>query len=588
MGHGSLIGRTFRGCRIERLLASGGMGAVYLARDESLPNVRKVIKVLIIDPDLDPQLWGFVQQRFEREALAVSVLDHENIVKIHAVGTIDDDGPPCMLMDYVEGQTLHEFTQSYPGGRVPPHRVLPPMCHVARGLDAAHALGIVHRDLKPANVMLRPRDNDPAFCVLLDFGTAKFTRPIVGRLAPTMSGLAIGTPSYMAVEQFRHAEDATPLSDVYALAIMVWEMVTGDLPWGRHDTSSALGVSKLYELQRDRPPLSPPAGTLPAIWEQALRWALSPNPDDRPPSVRHLLVELAVGLEPAGPHVRSGVEILRHIAPKFISESEPDAETLREQPHRTIVVAWPRAETRVATADLPTRPALVQPGQQTMNLRGDAAHRTPVMPATPTTLGAANGVLPTMTAPPSGWKLAVLAVIAAAVTTVGLYAILNGRDRHATSEPPSSSATKPVVENPSSTPIAPAGASVSSSAAGESSSQPTPSSSPATRSAGLPAPPPPMPVAPGPGSSVAPSPTVATTPVAGDPTAASGVGAASSATMPVPPPSAASKSRAGPVTPTGSRHDTRSPASDSKKSSDDQRGKKRKYDPEAAGGGVEE
>jgi serine/threonine protein kinase len=70
-------------------------------------------------------------------------------------------------MDSVEGQTLYDFNCTYPGGRVPPYRVLPVMCHVARGLDAAHALGIVHRDLKPANIIIRPKDNDPAFNLLV-------------------------------------------------------------------------------------------------------------------------------------------------------------------------------------------------------------------------------------------------------------------------------------------------------------------------------------------------------------------------------------------------------------------------------------
>ena len=127
-----VIGRTFRGYRIERLLASGGMGAVYLARDETLPNVCKVIKILRMDPDLDPSMRAFVQERFVREALAVSVLRHENIVRVHGVGTLDGDGTSCMLMDYVEGQTLHDFMRSH-HGPVPLHRAFPRLCHVEIG-----------------------------------------------------------------------------------------------------------------------------------------------------------------------------------------------------------------------------------------------------------------------------------------------------------------------------------------------------------------------------------------------------------------------------------------------------------------------
>jgi eukaryotic-like serine/threonine-protein kinase len=418
------IGCTFRGYRIEKLLASGGMGAVYVARDVSLPNVRKVIKTLVVDPSADEWARTFVHDRFLREALTVSALLHENIVKVHAVGVLDGTDQPCMLMDYVEGQTLHDFMSGY-GARVPPYRVLPLMCHVARGLDAAHARGIVHRDLKPQNVMLCPKDNDPTFCVLLDFGMAKVASPMASGLPPTMSGVGLGTPSYMAVEQFKHADEATPLSDVYALAIMIWEMVTGDLPWGRHDMSTPLGVAMLYQLQRDTAPHPPPAATLPPGWERALRSALSPRPEDRPPSVRHLMVDLAVELEPVSPHVRSGVEILRSIAPRFIAEAEPDAETVRNAPQRSIVVAWPRSDSpvRVAAADLPTRPGV--PGHDM---------RTPVAPgASPaaalTTLAASNGVLSHPTTTRAKRTMAYVVIVAAALATVAAAALVSGRAR---------------------------------------------------------------------------------------------------------------------------------------------------------------
>jgi serine/threonine-protein kinase len=421
-----LIGCTFRGYRIERLLASGGMGAVYVASDESLPNVRKVVKVLLADPALDAARRAFVHDRFLREALTVSVLHHENIVKVHAVGTLDGTTQPCMLMDYVEGQTLHEYASTF-GGRVPPYRVLPIMCHVARGLDAAHSLGIVHRDLKPANIILCPKDNDPAFCQLLDFGIAKLTRPLVGELVPTMGGVGIGTPSYMAVEQFKHADEATPLSDVYALAIVIWELVTGELPWGQPDTSTPVGIAMLYQLQRDAAPHAPLAGTLPPGWERTLRSALSPHPDERPASVRHLLVDLAVELESVGPHVRSGVDILRSIAPHFIAESSPDADTVRDAPPRTIAVAWPRRESsvRVAAADIPTRRELPR------------APRTPAMPSGPsapvaaTTLGASNGALLQHPAMARRRRLAYLGITAAALATTAVVAVLSDGTQNA-------------------------------------------------------------------------------------------------------------------------------------------------------------
>jgi serine/threonine protein kinase len=457
-GADPVLGLSFRGYRIERAIASGGMGAVYLARDESLPNVCKVIKVLLAELAADESLRAFVVDRFEREALAVSVLRHDNIAAVHAVGKLVN-GQPCMLMDFVEGQTLDDVIRSYKG-RVPPYRAMHYLCHIARGLDFAHSLGIVHRDLKPSNIMVSPKDHDPYFCLLLDFGMAKVTRPIsLGKLVPTMGGVGLGTPCFMSVEQFRHADEATALSDVYALAIIIWFMVTGELPWGPHDTSSPLGLSALYETQRDKVPNPPPPGTLPPGWERALRAALSPDPEQRPASVRHLMVDLANGLEPTGPHVKGGVQILRDLCPRFIAESAPDAETVRDQRPRTIVVAWPRLETpaRAAVADIMTRPELPR--------RAQAGQPTPVTPvlgapapvAPVTTIGASNGMIlpPSRTSLPRTRRTATFLAIGAASVTVlvlVLVAVRSGAQRPAAAAQPSPPiAAPPAATTPAAT-----------------------------------------------------------------------------------------------------------------------------------------
>jgi tRNA A-37 threonylcarbamoyl transferase component Bud32 len=580
-GLATLIGRTFRGHRIERLIGAGGMGAVYLVRDETLPNVVKVLKVLLLDPKLDPAMRRFVEERFEREALMVSVLKHDNIVRVHSAGPLDGGGARCILMDYVEGQTLYAAWHAYPDRRIPPYRVFPIICHIARGLDAAHAQNIVHRDLKPANVMLCPKEGDPAFCMLLDFGTAKLTKPLFGGLAPTLAGMGIGTPSYMAVEQFRHADEATPLSDVYALAIVIWELVTGDLPWGRHDTSTPLGIAMLYELQRDRKPNAPPPGTLPAAWERALRSALSPNPDDRPPSVRHLAIDLAIGLEPvAGRNLRTGVEILQAIAPHFIRESDPDADTVRDSPRRTIVAAWPRSEPiRVAVASLPTKPDLAHRGPQPMTVAGSISARTPVLSAAPTTLGASNGVLVSRAAP-SAWKLGILAVSAAALTTIGLFAVLNNRDQRAGSEV--SPATGPNTSTVTPVPAASSSATITPIVPVHTSPQPTSTTSTATPGMPRGADPPTEPASMADTGWTSP-PSSARSPT----TSAGGAASGSLHRMPATPIPAAP---AVPRAVTTNRPPSRASSTPTaiKKPSDERRGQKRKFDPDAPGGGVEE
>ncbi len=383
-----LLGAVVRGYRIERLLAAGGMGAVYLARDTTLPNVVKVVKVLLPDMLAHPKMRAVLFDRFEKEGLATSVLRHDNIVAVHAAGQLDN-GVPYILMDYVEGRTLQEVLQV--AGRVPAYRVLRYVCYVARALDFAHGLGIVHRDLKPSNVMVVPKDWDAHFSVLLDFGTAKITRPLsADRLMPTMTGMALGTPYFMAPEQFRGEEDATPQMDLYALAVMIWYLATGEFPWGTVDLQTPLGLADLCERQLTRPPNPPPQGTLPAGWIQVLSLALSRDPADRPLSVRHLIVDLGNELpSPGGSYVKSGTEVVREICPRFISELGPQAETVRDQQHPTIVVAWPRAQepSRPAVADM--RTWTTTPGR----LVSGTPSPTPVLTELPSTLSASNGVM---------------------------------------------------------------------------------------------------------------------------------------------------------------------------------------------------
>jgi serine/threonine-protein kinase len=294
----SLIGRRFYDYRIAKKLAQGGMGAVYLVSHESLPNIRKVLKVVLPEYAQDPA----IRDRFHREAEAVSQLVHPNIVGIDSVGTLDD-GQLCMLIPFLEGQPLNEFVREH-GRRLPPHCVLHIATHIARALDYAHRRGIVHRDLKPANVFIEPTDDDPYFAKVLDFGIAKQMNPSTDRASATLAG-PLGTPSYMAVEQYEHAAEATPAADVYALAIMIWEMVTGRLPWGVQD------VRVLYHKQLIDPP-DPPAGdAMPSAWEAVLRSALVADPRERPQSMRQFLQALASVLPGVPPDVPSGVGILQ-------------------------------------------------------------------------------------------------------------------------------------------------------------------------------------------------------------------------------------------------------------------------------------
>ncbi|TMQ04042.1 MAG: serine/threonine protein kinase [Deltaproteobacteria bacterium] len=212
---------------IVRKLAEGGMGAVYLAEHERLTHIRKVVKVLL--PAYARH--GELQQRFEREAHAASRLHHDHILKIDNFGKLPG-GQPWLMTEILHGQPLDEFLRTR--GRLAEHRALLVLLQLCSALEHAHKLGIIHRDLKPSNVFVCPTKQQPFAIKLLDFGIAKMLNEATDG-AGTRSGAIMGTPSYMAVEQYDHAHAVTPHADIFSPGVMTCEMVTGRLPWGNHD-----------------------------------------------------------------------------------------------------------------------------------------------------------------------------------------------------------------------------------------------------------------------------------------------------------------------------------------------------------------
>jgi serine/threonine protein kinase len=377
---GGLIGRAFGNYIVDRLLTTGGMGEVYVLRHATLPGRWRVLKVILSSLSSN----ALVRDRFEREAHAVAQLgDHDNIVGIDDFGAMED-GQLWMIMPFVSGKPL-DVHLAENGGRLPPYRVFELLCPIGLGVDHAHACGIVHRDLKPSNVFLTTTSNGAQTCKVLDFGIARQMNAQPG-LPSTTQHMALGTPSYMAVEQYEFASDADVTADVYALACMVWEMVTGATPWVAEDPA-VLYHKKLNELP------GPPLGkAMPTAWEQILRSAVSVDKTKRPQSVRELVQALAAALPGSPPFVPSGLELLRKLTPK-LEERAPDAWTLRKNPEAVVIRAAP-----VATA---------------------VQH---------TTLGSANGAVtvrsdgPEMRrSRPSRWQLAGLGVGATAVAMAITY-----------------------------------------------------------------------------------------------------------------------------------------------------------------------
>jgi serine/threonine protein kinase len=208
--------------RIEKLLGEGGMGAVYLAEHTAM---RKRVALKLLHKQVSGN--AEVIARFEREGIASAKIEHPNVAAATDFGKTED-GSLFLVLEYLEGRSLREALAD---GPFTPMRALHIARQVALALDRAHAAGIVHRDLKPENVMLVTKGDDADFVKVLDFGIAKMSEAAIPQGADrsqplTRMGTVLGTPEYMAPEQAL-GEAVTPPSDLYALGVMLYEMLAG-------------------------------------------------------------------------------------------------------------------------------------------------------------------------------------------------------------------------------------------------------------------------------------------------------------------------------------------------------------------------
>lgn len=242
-------------------LGRGGMGVVYHAYDATLD---RSIALKILPPELAARP-GFVQ-RLRREAISTARMRHPHIALLYEFGQAD--GETFLTMEYVAGPSLRQLLES---GPLPPERAIALAEQIAAALDYAHSLGIVHCDVKPSNIIVGPNDQ----AVLIDFGLAQ----IAEDPAITGDSALLGTPHYMAPEQARD-NGAQPASDQYALAAVVYEMLTGVPPFSG---KSAAGVlhAHIYELP---PAVSERRPSLPEAINAALLRGLAKQPAERYPS----------------------------------------------------------------------------------------------------------------------------------------------------------------------------------------------------------------------------------------------------------------------------------------------------------------
>jgi serine/threonine-protein kinase len=287
-----LIGRTLGGKYfIHQLLGHGGMGDVYKATHLTLdrPVVLKLLKKLFHS---DQSLV----QRLHREARAASRLNHPNSITIIDFGQTDD-GMLFMAMEYLAGRSLERVIADDKTLQEP--RVVHVGAQILAALAEAHALGIIHRDLKPANVMIESRRDEPDFVKVLDFGIAKLNEPGGGGPGLTQAGIVCGTPGYMSTEQVR-GEELDARSDLYAVGVILYEMLTGLLPF---DSDTPMGLVTRH-LVDDPPPLAVrrPGLVVSAALEAVIMRALARDRRERFASadeMRATLLSCAVSAAPS-------------------------------------------------------------------------------------------------------------------------------------------------------------------------------------------------------------------------------------------------------------------------------------------------
>jgi hypothetical protein len=282
-----VIGTSFGPYRIESLLGRGGMGEVYRAVDTGQDGRRVALKVLTPALSDDPQFAA----RFRREAEIAARLSEPHVVPIHRYGEID--GRLFLDMQLVDGRELADVIAH--DGPLSPDRALAILEQVGGALDAAHTDGLVHRDVKPSNILLtRPGAARPEFAYLLDFGIARATEPD-SRTALTRTGAMIGTLSYMAPEQFR-ALPPGPASDIYSLACVLHEMLTGALPYP--GTGYAAQVTGHLHQPPPRPSTVRPG--LPAALDAVVAQGMAKDPAARYPRAGDLVVAARSALSSNG------------------------------------------------------------------------------------------------------------------------------------------------------------------------------------------------------------------------------------------------------------------------------------------------
>jgi len=438
-----LVGTVINGkYRLDAVLGIGGMGIVYLAYHLGI-NRKLALKVL--KPDV-AAADATVAEAFYREAKIAGSLAHPNIISVTDADTLPD-GTPFMAMELLDSPTLEDELQqhkSFPLDRI--ERILSQICDA---LHYAHQSGIVHRDLKPANIALVGAGQPSEQVKILDLGIAKSLQDGVGKVSQ-----AIGTPLYASPEQFIHGGDIDARSDLYSLAVILYRMLTGVLPF----QGKTVGEIVSMHLTAPPPPLRVHAPELPESLEAFVIGALAKKPEGRPATALDFLAGFqaarqgrVVG-ETSVPLLGSGTELIAGV----LDKSQPTSSSLR------------LPDTGDATGDIttarmsPTRSSGLSPTLPAAGKTADQPTATFAQPKTAQVIsslptGGTASVEPSLSVRLGipVWAAAVAAVVAVGLLlAVGVYVLKGNAAQSSQEKPVMATSEGPQTKGTSSVPSA--------------------------------------------------------------------------------------------------------------------------------------